>query len=84
MKHRDLANTGSPSTQAIPGDQALTIAQVDAVKVYGDLSPYRIHSALEDDGWHVDDLKDARLKDGGPHYVIDAYSGAIRSKKYRR
>ncbi len=38
---------------------------------------------LESDGWHVDyNLKDPRLKGGGPHYVIDAASGAILSKRY--
>jgi hypothetical protein len=69
----------------LAGDQALTIAQADAARVYGDLSGYRIQLVLEDDGWHVDyDLKDPRLKGGGPHYVIDAHSGAIVSKRYEQ
>jgi hypothetical protein len=81
----NVSATSATNTQAIAGDQALTIAQGDALKVYGDLAPYGVHLALEDDGWHVDyDLKDPRLKGGGPHYVIDAYSGAIRSKKYQQ
>jgi len=63
----------------IPADQALSIAQADALQAYGDLSPYRIQLALESDGWHVDyELKDAKLKGGGPHYVIDASAGGSR------
>jgi hypothetical protein len=70
---------------ALAGDQALSIAQADAIRAYGDLRPYRIQLALEDDGWHVDyELKDPRLKGGGPHYVIDAASGAIISKRYEQ
>jgi hypothetical protein len=68
---------------ALSGDQALTIAHADAARVYRDLSIYKIQIVLESDGWHVDyDLKDPRLKGGGPHYVIDASTGAIRSKRY--
>ena len=72
-------------TAALPGDRVLAIAQQDAVKAYGDLSAFRIQMALEADGWHVDyDLKDTRLKGGGPHYVIDPQSGAILSKRYEQ
>jgi hypothetical protein len=71
------------SGQALAGDQVLAIAQADAARAYGDLSHYCIRLALEADGWHVDyELKDPRLKGGGPHYVIDASSGAIKSKRY--
>jgi hypothetical protein len=77
-----------PPTSVSPvlaGDQALAVAQADAIKAYGDLRPYRILLALEDDGWHVDyELKDSRLKGGGPRYVIDAVSGAIISKRYEQ
>lgn len=67
----------------IAGDQALSIAQADAVKVYRDLSIYRIELTLEPDGWHVDyELKDPRLKGGGPHYVIEAVTGTIVTKRY--
>jgi hypothetical protein len=60
----------------IPGDRALSIAQADALRAYGDLSPYRIELVLEHDAWKVDyELKDARQKGGGPHYVIDAATG---------
>jgi hypothetical protein len=69
----------------LAGDRALAIAQADALKAYGDLSPYRIQLVLEADGWHVDyELKDARHKGGGPHYVIDAKTGAIVSKRYEQ
>lgn len=70
---------------AIPGDRALAIAQADAVTAYRDLTVYRIQLALEPDGWHVDyELKDPRLKGGGPHYVIDSTAGAIVSKRYEQ
>jgi hypothetical protein len=69
----------------IAGDQALTIAQADAANAYRDLSPYRIQLVLEDDGWHVDyELNNPRLKGGGPHYVIDAQTGTIVSKRYEQ
>lgn len=73
----------STSLVHIAGDKALTIAQADAMRAYRDLSPFRIQLVLEDDGWHIDyELKDSRLKGGGPHYVIDAQTGAILSKRY--
>jgi hypothetical protein len=69
----------------LAGDQVLAIAQADAARVYRDLSAYRIQLALEADGWHVDyELKDPRLKGGGPHYLIDAHTGAIVSKRYEQ
>ena len=72
-------------TPTIAQDQALTIAQADAVKAYRDLSGYRIQIVLETDGWHIDyDLKNPRLKGGGPHYVVDASTGAILSKRYEQ
>ena len=79
---------GTPEREPTPmiaGDQALTIAQADAVKAYRDLSGYRIQLVLEADGWHIDyELKDARLKGGGAHYVIDAATGVIVSKRYEQ
>jgi hypothetical protein len=69
----------------IPGDWALAIAQADAAQASRDLSGYRIRLVLEADGWHVDyDLRDPRLKGGGPRYVIDANDGTIRSKWYEQ
>jgi hypothetical protein len=73
------------SVVGLAGDQVLAIAQADAARVYRDLSPYRIQLILEDDGWHVDyELKNPRLKGGGPHYIIDAHTGAIISKRYEQ
>ena len=73
------------SVTLLAGDQALAIAQADAGRVYRDLSPYRIQLVLEDDGWHVDyELKDPELKGGGPHYLIDAQTGTIVSKRYEQ
>jgi hypothetical protein len=75
----------SNSALSLTGDQVLAVAQADAAQVYRDLSPYRISLVLEDDGWHVDyDLKDPRVNGGGPHYIIDAQSGAIVSKRYEQ
>jgi hypothetical protein len=69
----------------IAGDKALAIAQADAARAYRDLSPFRIQIVLEDDGWHVDyELKEPRLKGGGPHYVIDSHTGVILSKRYEQ
>jgi hypothetical protein len=70
---------------ALAGDQALAIAQADALRAYGDLTPYRIQLVMESDGWHVDyEVKDPRIKGGGPHYLIDPVSGAILSKRYEQ
>jgi hypothetical protein len=69
----------------IAGDRAKSIAQADAVGAYRDLSPFRIQLLLEDDGWHVDDeVKDPRVKGGGPHYIIDPHTGTILSKHYEQ
>jgi hypothetical protein len=69
----------------LAGDQALAIAQADAARAYRDLSAYRIQLVLADDGWHVDyDLKDPKLKGGGPHYVIDPRTGDIISRRYEQ
>jgi hypothetical protein len=69
----------------LAGDQVLAIAQADASRVHRDLSTYRIQLLLEDDGWHVDyELRNPALKGGGPHYVIDAHTGAILSKRYEQ
>jgi hypothetical protein len=66
-------------------DQALKVAREDAETVYRDLARYWIRVALEADGWHVDyELRDPRARGGGPHYVIDATDGHIRSKRYEQ
>ena len=67
------------------GDEVLAIAQADASRVYRELSAYRIQLVLEADGWHVDyEMKDPRLKGGEPHYLIDAYTGVVLSKRYEQ
>ena len=74
-----------PQPPGLSCDPALKIAREDAEKVYRDLSRYHIRLALEADGWHVDyDLKDLRARGGGPHYVIDAVTGGIVSKRYEQ
>jgi len=71
--------------QMLSADQALRIAQADAINVYRDLHAYRIRLELEQEGWHVDyELKDPKLKGGGPHYVIDRLTGVILSKRYEQ
>jgi hypothetical protein len=75
----------SSATTPISCHEVLRIAHADAEKAYRDLSPYRITLALENDGWHVDYiLKDPNWNGGGPHYVIDAQSGAITKKRYEQ
>jgi uncharacterized membrane protein YkoI len=79
----DTTQTRERPGPVIACDQALRIAQADAAAAYRDLSQYSIRLALHEDGWHIDyELRDPGLKGGGPHYVIDAYTGAILSKRY--
>jgi hypothetical protein len=64
-------------------DEALRTAQADAEKAYRDLTRFRIEIMLHDDGWHVDyELPLTGIQGGGPHYVIDANSGAVVRKRY--
>lgn len=80
-QERDYAT----APHGISCDDALKIVRVDAEKAYRDLSPFRIEISLEGDGWHIDfELKNPRLNGGGPHYVIDAQTGAIRTKRYEQ
>jgi len=75
----------SRTRPGISGDEALRIAGADAERVYRDLSGYRIVLALEPDGWHIDyELKSPTALGGGPHYVIDAFTGVIASKRYEQ
>ena len=71
---------------AISRQQAIAIAEADAVPVYGDdLLHLTLEVTLADDGWHVNyELRKPRWAGGGPHYVIDATTGAIVSKKYHQ
>ena len=69
----------------ISRDQASQIARADAQRIYRDLSRYRVDLKLEQDGWHVDyEFKDPEVEGGGPHYVIDAVTGKIVSKRYEQ
>ena len=73
------------SAVILAGDQVLAIAQADAAPRYRDLSLYRIQLVQEDDGWHVHyELKNPRLKGGGPHYLIDAHMGIILARRYEQ
>lgn len=77
-----LETTEVPSLSA---ERALGIAQADAAQAYRDLSLYRIRLELDSDGWHIDyELKDPHLKGGGPHYIIDRFTGAILTRRYEQ
>ena len=68
---------------SISSDKALQIARQDAENVYPELQRFRIAMALEPDGWHIEyHVNRPGINGGGPHYVIDAATGAILSKKY--
>ena len=79
-----MSATMQPATgPVISGDQALSIARLDAERAYGDVSRFRVHVSLETDGWHVDyEIKNPTTKGGAPQYVIEATTGQIKSKKY--
>ncbi len=72
-------------TQRIPPYEALKVAQTDAEKAYRNLDAYRIVITLERGQWHIDyELKDTTARGGGPHYVVDAMSGKMLSKRYEQ
>jgi len=80
-----MANTAilEPSKPQVSADAALKIARLDAEQKYHDLSPYRIAIVLEDNHWRIDyELKNPNVQGGGPHYLIDAATGVILSKRY--
>ena len=75
----------APSAGLIAGDRGRRYRPGHALIAYRDLSPYRVQLVLEADGWHVDyDLKNPGWVGGGPHYVIDALTGTIVSKRYEQ
>jgi hypothetical protein len=77
--------SGGARPAGLSSDEVLKIARLDAEQAYRDLTPYRISLALEADGWHIDyQLKDPGLNGGGPHYLIDPFTGAILSKRYEQ
>jgi hypothetical protein len=67
----------------VTADQALRIAHEDGERAYRDLTPYRIHIILQPDGWHIDyEFASPTMQGGGPHYIVDATTGAIVWKRY--
>lgn len=69
---------------AVDRRQAIAIAEADAVPLFGnELNVLTLEAALHDDGWHVEyHMRRRGWAGGGPHYVIDADTGVIKSKKY--
>ncbi|MGL6097513.1 MAG: hypothetical protein ACRC7O_17160 [Fimbriiglobus sp.] len=70
---------------AVQCDQALAVAHADATLAYRDLTRHRVEVRLENDGWHVEYSFRGTGRfhtGGGPHYVIDATTGEIVSRKY--
>ena len=80
-----VTTPSSATGRPISCDEALAIARKDAEVAYRDLSGFRIIIEQGTDGWHIDyELSDVYCKGGGPHYVIDAMTGAIVSKRYEQ
>lgn len=77
--------TAVVSAPTISRDRAIGIAEADALTMYGDyLHTLELRASLHDDGWHLvySPRRDGYRTGGGPHYVIDASTGAIVSKTY--
>jgi hypothetical protein len=75
----------APPSKPLSSDEVLRVARQDAEAVYGDLTGYRITLVPQPDGWHVDyDLVEPLVAGGGPHYVIDGWTGVIVSKRYEQ
>ena len=74
------------ATPVISRPQAIGIAESDAFPMYGNyLHTLVLEMTLHDDGWHIkyeSPSGDGYRTGGGPHYVIDATTGAIVSKTY--
>jgi hypothetical protein len=63
---------------AITKEEALRIAETDALNAYRTLSGLRPEVRLEADGWHVDyTLIWPGIQGGGQLYIIDANGGLI-------
>ena len=70
---------------AVSRHQAIAIAEADALPMYGPyLHTLTLAASLQEDGWHLEysPKRDGFRTGGGPHYVIDAATGDIVSKKY--
>jgi hypothetical protein len=75
----------APRSRPLTSDEILRIARQDAEGAYPDLRDFRITLMFQPDGWHVDyDLVEPLVAGGGPHYVIDGWTGAILSKRYEQ
>jgi hypothetical protein len=75
--------TVDPGNPLLSADAALRLARLDAEQKYRDLTAYRIAIVFEDDHWRIDyEMRDPNVQGGGPHYLIDAVTGAIHSKRY--
>jgi hypothetical protein len=69
----------------ISRQQAIAIAEADALPMYGAriLDSLMLCAVLHEDGWHIE-YRQWRFRHtgSGPHYVIDATTGAIVTKRY--
>jgi hypothetical protein len=75
----------NPEAPTFLRQQAIAIAEADALPMYGAewLNKLMLKVILQDDGWHIEYHQwRPRYTGGGPHYVIDATTGVIVSKKY--
>ena len=81
--YEEARDTPPPTVEV---HEALAISHADGLLVYEQLHHYEIEIFLEKDGWHVNyeirQRNGSRVAGGGPHYVIDATTGEILSKKY--
>lgn len=79
-----------PVTESVPITQehALAIAHADAIQAYGeDMSRFRIEVRQDGSEWYIDYrfVPAARFQTGGgPHYIINAHTGDIVSKRYEQ
>ncbi len=70
---------------SISKEEAVRIAREDASRVYVDLSVYTVTVKRDGDDWKVDySPSDPFVVGGGPHYVISAQTGEIRSRQYEQ
>ena len=91
ISHCDCRNTSQihsytvKTRMNVSQHQAMKVARTDAQRLDRDLSIYRISVSLEADGWQIDyELKEDNRQGGGPHYLIEAQSGEILSKRYEQ
>ncbi len=69
----------------ISEEQARAVAEAEARQAYHDLSVYTVTARLEGDAWYVDyELADPLALGGGPHLVVDAFSGEVVARRYEQ